>query len=241
MCVIKPDMPDIDRQIADNLDHVRERIQRAAESAGRSASEVQLVAVTKYADVEVTAALVRAGCDTLGESRPQQLWDKAEATGLENVCWHLIGHLQRNKVQRTLPLVQLIHSVDSPRLLRAIDKAAEHQQRRARVLLEVNCSGEAAKHGLTGDGLKELLTQLPMNPHVEVCGLMTMAAYEGGLETAGRNFATLRELRDMVGSECPPGTTLRELSMGMSNDFEVAIREGATMVRIGSLLFEGLR
>lgn len=227
--------------IADNLERVRERIQAACESAGRSTGEVQLVAVTKYVDAQITAELVAAGCTSLGESRPQQLWDKAADPALSTAQWHMIGHLQRNKVQRTLPLVDLIHSVDSPRLLQAINAAATQLDRRARVLLEVNCSGESAKHGLTAEGLKELLPLLPNYPQVEVCGLMTMAAREGGISVAGHNFADLRKLRDQLASDCPPGTTLDELSMGMSHDFEVAIREGATLVRVGSLLFEGLR
>ncbi len=233
-------MTETDRTITANLAHIRERVQRAAEATGRSASDITLVAVTKYVDADTTAALLRAGCKDLGESRPQQLWDKAAEPSLSAVHWHLIGHLQRNKVQRTLPLVALIHSVDSLRLLRAINSAADQQQRVVPVLLEVNCSGEEAKHGLSADELQALLPQLPEFPQVEVRGLMTMAARDGGNEIAARNFSSLRLLRDKLAGECPPGTSLDELSMGMSHDFEVAIREGATMVRIGSLLFEGL-
>lgn len=234
-------MTNINNQIADNLARVQQRIQQAAESAGRAAKDVQLVAVTKYVDASVTAVLLAAGCSTLGESRPQQLWDKAAQLELAAAHWHMIGHLQRNKVQRTLPLVDLIHSVDSERLLKAINNAAIEQDRHARVLLEINCSGEDAKHGLTDDGLKEILPLLTNYTNVEVCGLMTMAAREGGPSTAARNFASLRELRDQVAPDCPSDVNLTELSMGMSHDFEEAIREGATLVRIGSLLFEGLR
>jgi len=150
------------------------------------------------------------------------------------------AHLQRNKVPRTLPWVDLIHSVDSLRLLQAINKAAAELDCSSRVLLEVNCSGDQAKHGFTADGLKEIVSLLSTFPHIEVCGLMTMAAREGGSSAASQNFASLRELRDEVAGECPPETQLTELSMGMSHDFEVAIREGATLVRVGSLLFEGL-
>ena len=233
-------MADIDKPLAGNLALVQDRIQSAKESAGRTSDKVQLVGVSKYVDARITAALLEAGCSALGESRPQQLWDKASRPELAAARWHMIGHLQRNKVSRTLPLVDLIHSVDSLRLLTAIEHAACEQNRRVRVLLEVNCSGEEAKHGLTAEELKELLTQLPQFSQVEVCGLMTMAAREGGLDTAARNFATLRELRDEVTLECPPEVKLTELSMGMSHDFEVAIREGATLVRVGSLLFEGI-
>ena len=185
--------------------------------------------------------MLAAGCSELGESRPQQLWEKASQPGLSEAHWHLIGHLQRNKVQRTLPLVDLIHSVDSSRLLNAISKAAAELDRRVGVLLEVNCSGDSSKHGLTADALKEIIASLPAWPNVEVCGLMTMAARDGGRDVAARNFASLRELRDQVQTECPAELVLSELSMGMSHDFEEAIREGATLVRIGSLLFEGIR
>ncbi len=232
-------MTSINQRIAENLVRVQQRIVTAQEAAGRADERVQLVAVTKYVDATATAAILAAGCQVLGESRPQQLWNKASLSDLASARWHMIGHLQRNKVQRTLPLADLIHSVDSLRLLKTIDKAATEQDRQVRILLEINCSGDEAKHGLSSDGLKEILPQLADFPHVKVSGLMTMAAREGGTTTAARNFATLRELRDRVVPDCPPEVELTELSMGMSHDFEVAIREGATLVRIGSLLFEG--
>lgn len=233
-------MTDPSQIIADNLAQVQDRIAEAAISVGRAADDVQLVAVCKYVGVNETASLLAAGCKTLGESRPQQLWEKSTAPELAGANWHMIGHLQRNKVRRTLPLVSLIHSVDSLRLLETIEECAAELNRTAQVLLEVNCSGETAKHGLGKDELKELLAELPRLQHVVVDGLMTMAALEGGETVATRNFAALRELRDEVQAYCHPGVTLRELSMGMSHDFEAAIREGATIVRIGSLLFEGL-
>jgi PLP dependent protein len=232
--------------IADNLRRVRERIAQAAEAAGRRAEDVTLVGVTKYVDAQQALELAQAGCTELGESRPQELWSKSElvgelasASGLPapTVHWHLIGHLQRNKLRRTLPLVSLIHSVDSERLLAAIDaewqsfSAAQNRQLPPiRVLLEVNTSGEAAKHGLAPDVVEPVLAAAEEFPRVEVCGLMTMAALEGGLDVAARNFAALRTLADRF--------DLKERSMGMSGDFEVAIREGATIVRVGSALWE---
>ncbi len=227
-------------QIRENVARVQERIAEAAVASGRAAADVQLVAVTKYVGAGLTAALLDAGCATLGESRPQQLRSKAAEPVLAAARWHLIGHLQRNKVRPTLPLVDLIHSVDSLRLLKAIDAAVEEDSPPARVLLEVNCSGDKEKHGLTAEGLLALLAELPNLSRVEVRGLMTMAARTGGQETAAHNFAALRELRDAAASQCPETTQLTELSMGMSHDFEVAIREGATIVRIGSLLLEGV-
>jgi PLP dependent protein len=222
--------------IADNLRHVRERIARAAEAAGRRAEDVTLVGVTKYVGTTQIRELVEAGCTELGESRPQELWNKVDELNAA-VHWHLIGHLQRNKLRRTLPLVSLIHSVDSERLLAAIDAewqsfstAQNRQLSPIRALLEVNTSGEAAKHGVSPDDVEPILAAATRFPRVEVCGLMTMAALEGGLDVAARNFAALRTLADRFG--------LPERSMGMSGDFEVAIREGATIVRVGSALWE---
>jgi hypothetical protein len=224
--------------IADNLQRVRERIAQAAQAAGRHPDEITLVGVTKYVGPSEALELIQAGCRDLGESRPQELWSKAEQLAEQggSVHWHLIGHLQRNKLRRTLPLVSLIHSVDSQRLLAAIDaeRTAQATQNQhlppTRILLEVNTSGEAAKHGLAPDTVEPVLAAAGRFPHVEICGLMTMAAREGGLEVAAKNFATLRELADRF--------DLKERSMGMSGDFEVAIREGATIVRIGTILWE---
>jgi PLP dependent protein len=231
-------MPDIVKQIEHNLTAIRQRIAQAAAASGRSAADVALVAVTKYAPVEQARALAAAGCLDLGESRPQQLWQRAELLADVPVRWHLVGHLQRNKVGRTLPLVSLIHSVDSPRLLAAIDETAAELKIRAPVLLEVNISAEPAKSGLSPDDVSPLVDRLADYRHVDVKGLMCMAGLESGHDAARREFAALRELRDRLQPNCPAGTTLDELSMGMSGDFEAAIAEGATLVRIGSALFE---
>lgn len=230
-------MPDLAQHIARNVSEIRERIAGAALRSGRTPSEVTLVAVTKYVASEMARLLIGAGCCDLGESRPQQLWDKADALGDLSIRWHMIGHLQRNKVRRTLPLVSLVHSVDSARLLAAIDDEAAAV---VPVLLEVNVSGEEAKHGFLPHEVEPLLPQLPQYRNVAVRGLMCMAGLEGGLDDARREFALLRELRDRLRVNCPPGTTLDELSMGMSGDFEAAVEEGATLVRIGSALFEGI-
>jgi hypothetical protein len=232
--------------IADNLRRVQERIARAAESAGRRAEDILLVGVTKYVDSYKAAELVAAGCTNLGESRPQELWRKAgevaSATGDSTpIRWHLIGHLQRNKVAHTLPLVSLIHSVDSERLLAEINAAREvagDNPSPVPILLEVNTSGESAKQGLAPNDVEPLLAAASGYTHVRVCGLMTMAAFEGGDAMAAQNFATLRKLCDRLQTSCPDHTSLQELSMGMSGDFEIAIAEGATIVRIGSLLWD---
>lgn len=226
--------------IAANVARIRERIAAAAKAAGRDPAEITLVAVSKYVDAATAALLVDASCHSLGEARPQQLWEKATASELAGVEWHLIGRLQRNKIRRTLPLVTLIHSVDSERLLAAIDDEGATLELTSRVLLEVNCSGDATKQGFTSEDVRALLPMLSNYPHVEVAGLMTMAALDGDESIAHANFAALRTLRDELADIAPPNVNLRELSMGMSGDFEIAIAEGATIVRVGSSLFEGV-
>jgi len=231
-------MSDLSRQIAANLEALQRRIEAACERSARSPDTVQLVAVTKYARPEWVSELVNLGLVTLGESRPQQLVERALSFP-ENVRWHLIGHLQRNKVRVTLPAVELIHSVDSLRLARRISQLAGELALRPRVLLEVNVSGEAAKDGFAISQLRDTWSELCQLPHLRIDGLMTMAPAAELSESARPVFRALRLLRDEL-QEMEPVQKLPELSMGMSGDFEVAIEEGATLVRIGSALFQGL-
>lgn len=234
-------MSDATEQIAENLRIVRQQIADAASASERTADEIQLVAVTKYVGPKLAAALVDAGCSTLGESRPQQLWEKADALKGTQVQWHLIGHLQRNKVRRTLPLISMMHSGDSMRLLRAVDSAAgDLNLAPVPLLIEVNVSGDAEKHGFAAADVESQLETISEMPHVRIRGLMCMAHREGGPETARRDFATLRKLRDTLAASCPDTISLMELSMGMSGDFAEAIAEGATIVRVGSALFSGV-
>ncbi len=233
-------MSDIQQRIADNVSRLRERIARAAERSGRTTDKVAMVAVTKYVQLPEVRALVQAGCHELGESRPQELWHKAEEVQDPDIQWHLVGHLQRNKIRRTLSLVSLIHSIDSQRLLEALDREAAEQQRIAEILLEVNVSAEEAKHGFAPDELGGVLETLPGLSHLRVRGLMCMARLEEGPSAARGDFAPLRELRDQWRGRLKEGVSLDELSMGMSGDFEAAIEEGATIVRIGTMLFEGV-
>jgi hypothetical protein len=168
------------------------------------------------------------------------LWTKAAAITDPRVEWHLIGHLQRNKMHRTLPCVRWIHSVDSPRLLDALQQAAATGAPRPRVLLEVNVTGEPAKTGFSADMARQLAAQWDRWPDVQIEGLMTMSALDSDAAGARRDFARLRALRDVMQRDCPPRITLRHLSMGMSDDFEEAIEEGATLVRVGSAVWEGV-
>jgi pyridoxal phosphate enzyme (YggS family) len=231
-------MADLTTRIAENVARIRGRIAAAAARSGRAVGDVRLVAVTKYVSTAEIRAVLAAGCCDLGESRPQQLWDRAAELSDLPIRWHLIGHLQRNKVRRTAPLVAMIHSVDSPRLAEALEIEAPAGLPPLPVLLEVNVSGEAAKHGLQPEEVEPLLVQIARYRNLSVRGLMCMAGLEGDLDAARRDFASLRELRDRLRAGCPPEATLDELSMGMSGDFEVAIEEGATIVRVGSAMFE---
>jgi hypothetical protein len=200
---------------------------------------VTLVAVTKTVDAGMAALLADMGIRDLGESRPQELWKKAAAAPA-SVRWHLVGHLQRNKIERTLPLVKMIHSVDSVRLLEALEQECAKQELRPRVLLEVNVSREEAKHGFRPEEMPALAKTFERYPHLDIAGFMSMAALAGNPEEARPTFAALRRWRDRLRQLLGQPNALPELSMGMTNDFEIAIEEGATLVRIGSALFEGL-
>ncbi len=227
-------------RILNNVAEIRQRIARAAHRSGRAEADVLLVAVTKYVDIALTRWLVEAGCHALAESRPQALCAKASAIDDPAVSWHLIGHLQRNKIRRTLPAVDWIHSVDSLRLLEALEPETAQQERSLHVLLEVNISGDAEKTGFSTEEALRISAQLGRWPHLMIDGLMAMSALESDAEGAREDYRRLRNLRDTMQQQCPEGVTLQHLSMGMSRDFEVAIEEGATMVRVGSLLFEGV-
>ena len=225
-------------RLIENLQSIRQRIDAAAQKSGRSAEQVRLIGVTKYVDAAMTRAVFEAGCHELGESRPQVLWDKAMATSDLAINWHMIGHLQRNKVKRTVKHCTLIHSIDSQRLLTAINDAGAAENKIVDVLVEVNVSGEDAKHGFMPSELGSAIEFAGHLKHLSVRGLMCLAGLHGGKEAARQEFATLRQLRDQHAESTPSNVQLSELSMGMSGDFEHAIEEGATMVRVGSLLFQ---
>ncbi|TWU08548.1 YggS family pyridoxal phosphate-dependent enzyme [Stieleria varia] len=231
-------------QISQNWIEVRQSVHDAAKAVGRDPATVEIIGVTKYVDAETTAILADAGCHSLGENRPQMLWQKAETLNeRKEIRWHLIGHLQRNKIRRLIPHVTMIHSIDSERLMTAIQTETADQVRSIDVLLEVNVSGEANKTGMQPAELRRLLraycenaTQQPAC--VSIQGLMAMAGWETDSQQARRQFALARQLRDELADEF--SLNLPHLSMGMSGDYAAAIAEGATMVRIGSALFAGI-
>jgi PLP dependent protein len=227
-------------RIQDNLAQVRQTIAAAAARSGRASESILLIGVTKYVEPAVARLLVESGLPHLGESRPQEMWRKAEALTDLKLYWHLIGHLQRNKVKRTLPLAPIVHSADSLRLLQTISAEAVAQGAPSTVLLEVNVSGDSSKTGLRPDEVEPLFPEVFKLSNLYVLGLMTMASLEGGASRARQDFAALRELSERLKSKCDHNIVMNELSMGMSGDYEVAIEEGATMVRVGSALFEGI-
>ncbi|SFI33922.1 YggS family pyridoxal phosphate-dependent enzyme [Planctomicrobium piriforme] len=228
------------QRLSANLESVRSRIESAAARSGRVSAAVQLVAVTKYAPWPAVLGLIALGHRVFGENRPQQLTERAALVLAETpqspVDWHLIGQLQRNKVRAVLPSAALIHSIDSWRLLERVDQLAAELALTSQVLLQVNISGEDSKGGFSPDELKTCLTQAAALKHVDIRGLMTMAPLTEEEAVVRGVFRGLRELRDNAATSAMP---LAELSMGMSGDFEIAIEEGATLVRVGSALFDG--
>lgn len=220
------------------LASVRERVARASERAGRQ-DPVEIVAVTKTHGDDVIDAALGAGLRRLGENRVQELADKVvrfEAEGRAGRPeWHLIGHLQRNKVRQALPLFDLIHSVDSERLASELSAEAERTDREVVGLVQVNTSGEEQKHGFAFDEAVDAVGRIVALPRLRVVGLMTMAPFTDDERVLRTTFARARELFDRCASL--DGFDARHLSMGMSNDYEVAVEEGSTMVRLGTVLF----
>lgn len=243
-------------RLTDNLTRVRASIAAACARAGRSAEEVHLVAVTKYVEPPVIQALLAAGCRDLGESRVQQLVPRAAAIGAdlsipgdESGCafgvigrprWHMIGHLQRNKVRQLLPQARILHSLDSERLATELSEQAARTVGQVGAFIEVNVSGEESKDGVAPDMVEPLLDHVRSLPHLRVLGLMTMAPLSGEPSQARPHFARLRGLLERLRDSRIAPPECRHLSMGMSHDFEIAIEEGATWVRVGSALFEGI-
>ncbi|MEI6072976.1 MAG: YggS family pyridoxal phosphate-dependent enzyme [Verrucomicrobiae bacterium] len=220
--------------IAHNLELILGRIRSAAERAGRDPASIRLVAVSKTHPEESVREASDAGQRAFGESKVQEAASKIALlpTALE---WHFVGHLQTNKIRRALPLFQLFHGVDNSGLAGQMDRLAGECGTFPRVLLEVNVSGEGTKFGFTPDALRSAIGPLLELPRVRVAGLMTMAPYSDDPESARPFFAALRRLRDEL--EQQTGTALPELSMGMSGDFEAAVAEGSTIVRVGSAIF----
>jgi pyridoxal phosphate enzyme (YggS family) len=229
-------------EVAERLHSVRERVERAARRAGRDPAEVTLVGVSKRVPAPSVAAAVRAGLRHLGENFVQEARDKipqVEAALPERTprpCWHFVGRLQRNKARDAVRLFAVIESVDGVRLAQALDRRAGDEDRSVDALLQVNLSGEPQKGGIAPDELPELLEACAALARLRLVGLMTVPAASADPEASREPFARLRALRD-TSRATPGGEALRELSMGMTGDFEVAVEEGATIVRVGTAIF----
>jgi hypothetical protein len=224
--------------IPENLKVVQERINNSAIKAGRNPEEIKLVAVTKTVELPRIIEAISAGVTIVGENRVQEAREKITNYKLQNtnykIEWHLVGHLQKNKVKIAIQLFDLIHSVDSVSLAEELNKRCAQLGKKQRVLIQIKLSDEPTKHGVLEKDLEELLEKVNSLENLKLEGLMTMPPFFDEPEKTRPYFRRLREIRDELQEK---GFHLPELSMGMSNDFEVAIEEGATMVRIGTAIF----
>ena len=220
--------------IADNLERVREQIAQAAGKVGRAVDDIELVAISKTHDAAKVREAIEAGQTLFGESRVQEARVKIPELP-SNLRWHFVGHLQKNKIRHALPLFELIHSVDSLALAQDINRIAEEDGLHPRVLLEVNVAGEGSKFGFTPEKLREDLENLLALPRLSILGLMTIPPIADEAEASRKYFVELRELRDRLQTEFH--VDLAQLSMGMTQDFAIAVEEGATLVRVGTAIF----
>lgn len=222
--------------IASNIDRVKERIKKAAERSGRSADDIVLIAVTKTVDVERIKAAVNCGIKDLGENRVQELTAKYPYIS-DDVRWHMIGRLQTNKVKYIIDKISLIHSVDSLKLLKEIDKRSEIANRMMDILIEVNVAGEASKGGVAVEDVIDFVKQSAAFENIRIKGLMTVAPQTDDPEIVRPYFVQMNDLSYKVKKLKLDNVEMKYLSMGMSGDFEVAIEEGSNMVRIGTAIF----
>lgn len=223
-------------EIKTNILNIRKRIATAATRAGRDSGTIQLMAVSKTVEPDRIRQALDAGITLLGENYVQEAREKIPAVGRPAV-WHMIGHLQTNKVKYVVNLFDWIHSVDRLELARELDKRAGQNNRKLNALIEVNVSGEASKNGAVPQQVLELVRQISILPNLSVRGLMTMPPYSDDPENSRPYFIALRRLRDEIVSAAVPGISMTELSMGMTDDFEVAIEEGTTIIRVGRAIF----
>jgi len=220
--------------IAENLERVREQMAQAAAKAGRAVEAIELVAITKTHPADKVREAIEAAQSLFGESRVQEARSKIPELP-SNTRWHFVGHLQKNKIRHALPLFELIHSVDSLALAQDVDRIAQEEGLHPRVLLEVNMAGEGSKFGFAPDNLRVQMEALLALPRLSILGLMTIPPLAQEPEASRKYFVQLRELRDHLQTECR--VDLAQLSMGMTQDFPIAVEEGATLVRVGTAIF----
>jgi pyridoxal phosphate enzyme (YggS family) len=219
--------------IKENLLRVRERIEKAARKAGRDSNEIKLVAVSKTVETDRIKEAIEAGIAILGENYVQEAQKKIEEIG-RPVSWHFIGHLQSNKAKYAVRLFDMIHALDSVSLAEELNRRAEQSDRVMKVMIEVNLSKEVTKFGTDEEMMLNLAKRIQTLRHLSLEGLMTMPPYFDSPEMSRPYYIALRELKEKMAKE---GIPMKELSMGMSNDFEIAIEEGATFVRVGTAIF----
>jgi hypothetical protein len=217
-----------------NLNRVRNEIAQAAQGSGRKVTDIELIAVTKTHPTEIVRGAVDAGQLVFGESKVQEARAKIPLLP-SSIRWHFIGHLQKNKIRHALPLFEMIHSVESLELAQAIDRIAQDDGLHPRILLEVNVAGEGSKFGFKATTLRAELESLLLLPRLSIEGLMCIPPLAEETETSRKYFVELRELRDTLEQEFQ--VKLPHLSMGMTNDYSVAVEEGATLVRVGTAIF----
>lgn len=242
------------RKLSENLKRIHERIGAAAEASGRDPNAIRFIAVTKTVEMDVIRHLVHLGLTDLGESRVQQLVKRngmlneflarqrrrSEGKPVAAPNWHMIGTLQRNKIKHLLGHVNMLHSVDNLRLAEDLESQLARRDESLDVLLEVNASGEKVKAGVAVGAVEHIIEHLRVLPHVRLCGLMTLAPLTKDERVLRGVFARLREIFEDLTTHHQVGPEFQHLSMGMSNDFEEAILEGATIVRLGTALFDGI-
>ncbi|MCX7918375.1 MAG: YggS family pyridoxal phosphate-dependent enzyme [bacterium] len=223
-------------QVTDNLLRLKERIHEIALRSHRNPEEIIVVAVTKTVPIEKILEAIDAGIHNIGENRVQEAREKFNQIG-NKVIWHLVGHLQTNKVKPAVAMFELIQSIDRIEVAREIDKRARQINKVQNVLIEVNTSGEETKFGIEPDRLMQLIEQILPLPNIRIQGLMTIAPLVADPERARPSFIQLRELAEQIQRQHIAGVEMRYLSMGMTNDYPVAIQEGANMLRIGTAIF----
>ncbi|PYK07708.1 MAG: YggS family pyridoxal phosphate-dependent enzyme [Verrucomicrobia bacterium] len=221
-------------EVAENLERVCDQIAKTAAKAGRSTDDIELVAITKTHPAEKVREATEAGQKLFGESRVQEARVKIPELP-SNLRWHFVGHLQKNKIRNALPLFELFHSVDSIALAQEMNRIADEEGMHPRVLLEVNVAGEGSKFGFAPEKLRAEMESLLALPRLSILGLMTIPPLAEEAEASRKYFVELRELRDRLQTEFH--VDLGQLSMGMTNDFPIAVEEGATLVRVGTAIF----
>ena len=223
--------------IRENIENIRKRIADAAKRAGRDADDIKLISVTKTVDIDKVEEAIVAGASDAGENKPQELARKYDVLG-DKIRWHQIGSLQTNKVKYIIDKVCMIHSLDREGLAEEIDKRANKAGRVIDCLVQVNISGEESKHGMSREEVEPFVRLVAEKyPNIKIKGLMTMAPFDAEREEIRKVFRDLKELSDEINNMNIGNVEMNELSMGMTNDFEIAVEEGATMVRVGTAIF----